>query len=405
MLLAPGAVAVRIGEGRTAEVLRNLCLSVYEEGREDWDRLVGHIHELFGVDIAPPRYRTDRGEITMAYRNGDLVLDISSAGRGLHQALLLLSFMYGRPGSVLLLDEPDAHLEPLRQRQVYRMIREVARESGSQVVMATHSEIFLNEAAGEDLAVAFVGRPHRIGRKDRKRAIQALREIGLEHCVHAEQTGSVLYLNGPADLATLQAFASRLGHREAIKALRRPFVRYVSNSVSACERHFVALAAVVPEIRGCALLDCPSASARDAPGVLGITILRWSKGTVNDYVLNQGTLEAYAARDDRAKAAGPLFAADRADMRVRAMRKAIAAVEPLPGRQPDGLQRSDGRWIALDSVFHRYREDVVVEDGTPQPTAGDLVAVLPESEIDQEIREKLDVVAALGVRDAQVGPR
>ena len=120
--LDQGAVNVRIGEGRTAEVLRNLCFSIHEAEPSRWDKLVGHIEGLFGAELDPPRYVAERGEIAMTYRERGARLDLSSSGRGLQQTLLLLAYMYGNPGAVLLLDEPDAHLEILRQRQTYRLL-------------------------------------------------------------------------------------------------------------------------------------------------------------------------------------------------------------------------------------------------------------------------------------------
>ena len=38
--LEPGAVNVRIGEGRTAEVLRNLCWRIWDGNREQEDPLL-----------------------------------------------------------------------------------------------------------------------------------------------------------------------------------------------------------------------------------------------------------------------------------------------------------------------------------------------------------------------------
>ena len=98
----------------------------------------------------------------MTYGERGVKLDLSSAGRGLQQTLLLLAYMYANPGAVLLLDEPDAHLEILRQRQIYRLLIDVASESNSQIIAASHSEVLLNEAAGRDVVIAFVGPPHRI---------------------------------------------------------------------------------------------------------------------------------------------------------------------------------------------------------------------------------------------------
>ena len=183
--LEQGSVNVRVGEGRTAEVLRNLCFRIHNERSEQWDRLTGQIRDLFGADLDEPRYVDERGEITMSYRENGTSLDLSSSGRGLQQTLLILSYLYANPGAVLLLDEPDAHLEILRQRQIYRHIKEAASSSGSQVIAASHSEVLLNEAAGTDVVVAFVGQPHRIDDRG-SQVLKSLKEIGFEHYAQAE---------------------------------------------------------------------------------------------------------------------------------------------------------------------------------------------------------------------------
>ncbi len=160
--LDEGAVNVRIGEGRTAEVLRNLCFQVHQTQPEKWNILVEHIQTLFGSRLDPPVYIPERGEIAMTYREQRVRLDLSSAGRGLQQTLLLLAHMYSNPGAVLLVEEPDAHLESLRQRQIFGLLTEVARASGSQIIAATHSVVLLNEVAGRDMVISFDGGPHPI---------------------------------------------------------------------------------------------------------------------------------------------------------------------------------------------------------------------------------------------------
>ena len=64
---------------------------------------------LFGMALDEPRYMEERGEVAMGYRERGIALDLSSSGRGLQQTLLILAYMY--PGAVILLDEPDAHLD------------------------------------------------------------------------------------------------------------------------------------------------------------------------------------------------------------------------------------------------------------------------------------------------------
>ncbi len=51
-----GAVNVRVGEGRTAEVLRNLCFRIHQEHPDDWAKLIVQVRELFGAKLDPPHY-------------------------------------------------------------------------------------------------------------------------------------------------------------------------------------------------------------------------------------------------------------------------------------------------------------------------------------------------------------
>jgi len=140
-----GAINVRLGEGRTAEVLRNLCyqiLTATDKGEARWATITEEIQRLFGAKLDKPVYIKERGETSMSYRDpSGTRLDLSSAGRGLQQTLLLLAHLSVNPGSVLLLDEPDAHLEILRQRQIYNVLADTAQEQKSQIVAASHSEV------------------------------------------------------------------------------------------------------------------------------------------------------------------------------------------------------------------------------------------------------------------------
>ena len=96
-----GAIGVRIGEGRTAEVLRNLCYQILigEDGETKWQGIVEHIQALFGTTLDKPQYIAERGEITMTYRTREKVqLDLSASGRGQQQTLLLSAHMTANPG-------------------------------------------------------------------------------------------------------------------------------------------------------------------------------------------------------------------------------------------------------------------------------------------------------------------
>ena len=385
--LDQGAINVRIGEGRTAEVLRNLCYQVQTEKPELWEKIVAHIQELFGSKLASPKYVAERGEILMTYQENEIRLDLSSSGRGLQQTLLLLAYMYANPGSVLLLDEPDAHLEILRQRQIYGLLTSVAGATGSQIIAASHSEVLFTEAAGKDMVVAFVGQPHRIDDQG-SQVSKALKEIGFDQYSQAELTGWVLYLEGSTDLSVLQALAQRLGHDEATHALKRPFVCYIGNDASAVRRHFHGLKETLPHLQGVALFDRFRFQA-GTPDVAPVKCLVWKWWEIENYLCSQSTLEAYA-RASSPNRWGPLFTAAEADRRVEAMQDAIVEIEDALNPLGDVFRASDD---FLGPLFHTYFEKLGLPNLMAKKNFYELTAHVPAAEIDPEISEKLDVIA------------
>ena len=295
-MLQPGTVNVLLGQGRTAEVLRNLCFQVFLNQSEEWRNVLAPgMRQLFGATILDPQYNPERGEITLRYKDTrmpDLELDLSSSGRGFQQTLLLTAYMLLHPNSVVMLDEPDAHLEILRQRQIYQAISETAARQNSQLLIATHSEVILNEAGDRHTVTAFVGTPHRMDRRS-SQVFKALAEIGFENYLQAAERGWVLYLEGSTDLAILRAFARKLGHTAEV-ALERPFVHYVGDQPVQARRHFFGLREACPGLRGFALFDrlnLPDGSS---------DVLKeysWRKREIENYFCTRDVLANWAASE------------------------------------------------------------------------------------------------------------
>ena len=303
--------------------------------------------------------------------------------------------MYANPGAVLLLDEPDAHLEILRQRQTYQMLTDTAEGTGSQIIAASHSEILLNEAAGRDLVIAFVGAPHRMDNRG-SQVKKALREFGFEHYYQAEQTGWVLYLEGSTDLSILRAFATRLGHEPALRALERPFVHYVRNRPSATASHFHALREALPGLRGIALFDNLGQQLSDTPS---LEYRMWKRNEIENYVATRRTLERYAAASAQEEAApGPLFAESERARRANAMRESIEAIEGALQRlgkgspwDPDIKASND----FLNPLFADYFERLGLPNLMPKKSYYVLARHVPRDEIDPEVTDSLDVIGRI----------
>lgn len=393
--LDEGAIDVRIGEGRTAEVLRNLCWQVRELAA--WPRIVKRVRELFGVTLDEPQYIKERGEIVMSFRtSGGVQLDLSASGRGQQQTLLLLAYMAANPGSVLLLDEPDAHLEILRQRQIYQVLTETAAETGSQIIAASHSEVILNEAADRDTVVAFVGRPHRIDDRG-SQVLKALKEIGFEHYFQAEETGWVLYLEGSTDLAILRAFAEKLEH-PARAALERPFVHYVGNQAPKAQTHFYGLREAKSDLVGLALYDRLDTQPPADPN---LTQQTWRQREIENYLCQRTTLLAWAEAQGRAQY-GDVFAASWRQSMERSIDEIGAALAALgkPNPWSPDLKVSEE---FLDPLFRKFYEALGLPNLMRKTDYHTLAPYVPPEGLHDEVREKLDAIADVAGRARKRG--
>ena len=308
-VLQPGRVDVLLGQGRTADVLRNLCLAVARSSADDWKRVVDLMQRLFNISLGQPE-ETSRGSITLSYRQHGVKepLDISSAGRGMLQMLLVFAYLYSHKRSILLVDEPDAHLEILRQKQVYVLLRDIASENGSQVVMVTHSEVILDEALDTNLTLLLEGRADDLARKQDIR--NSLKHFGADHYVKARERGYVLYVEGGTDLDMLRGLAQKLAHPVADIWDERINSFYVQNNYplqdvgAELERveggfgltpreHFNGLRNLLPTLQGLAILDNDGQNRQDRDEG-GLQIRYWRRYEAENYFVTPELLRRYA---------------------------------------------------------------------------------------------------------------
>ena len=385
-----GAVNIRIGEGRTAGVLRNLCYWIFQKDIVLWNTIVSHIERLFSCALQERQYISQQGEISISYSESGTQFDLSSSGRGLQKTLLLLAHMYINPNSVIVLDELDVQLEILRQRQTYHLISEVASDQGIQIIAATHSAVLLNEAIDRDTVITFLGRPHRI--EDRgSQLLKSLREIGSEDYLQGEQTQWVLYLEGSTDLAILREFAKLLNHQGAQSALERPFVRYFGNRQSKSVDHFYGLREAVRELRGVALFD------RLEPNIIEgrpLVCLTWKRREIENYFCSIKSLESFAYYSE--EAGDSTFSSGEKETRINAMRESIKevvdAMKTLGKGSPWDVESkvSDDFFTPL---FERYFEKLESPNLMRKSRFHKLIRHMSIDDISPEVTEKLDVIA------------
>jgi predicted ATPase len=302
-----GAQNLEIGRGKPGEIIRNLLFEVSEQ-KESWDQLVEDIKELFRVTLLNPDYDAEFTPfIRCDYldgipkgkgKNGLSTLDIASGGSGLLQVLLLLSYFYARPSSVLLLDEPDAHLHVILQRQIYDRLREVAAKRQCQLIIATHSEVLL-EGTSPSRVISFLGEPHKLVREDQRDQVrEAMKRLTTLDLLLAEQGRRILYCEGESDFKILKAWASVLNH-PAKRFFEDPF--FHSNegrNPREAKGHLFALRAIHPDLHGLLLLDGDNRELdeHEVSGE-GLTIHRWRRYEIENYLLVPNGIQRFLVND------------------------------------------------------------------------------------------------------------
>ena len=290
-----------IGQGKPGDILRNLLLEIHDN-KNNWSLLVKDIKEIFGYKLLPPVYE-GRPFINCEYqpglmnRHGERAfpkLDISTAGSGFLQVLMLLGFFYARPASILLMDEPDAHLHIILQKQVYDRLREIARRRGCQLLIATHSEVLIDSTSPEQI-LSFFSHPHKLNIDlERDQVREALKRLTSLDILLAENSPGILYVESEADLNLLREWARVLQHL-AYNFLEKP---YWHNNQGRDPRdarsHFFALKAIKPSLKGILILDGDNRSLPDREvSTEELHILRWTRYEAENYLVHPEALARF----------------------------------------------------------------------------------------------------------------
>ena len=209
-----------VGQGKPGDILRNLLVEVHQQDKEKWKELCKQIEEIFGYRLLPPQYE-GKPFILCEYlpgiphglgKGGFPQLDMASAGSGFHQVLMMLAFFYARPSTLLLLDEPDAHLHVILQKQIYDRLRQIAAKRRCQLIIATHSEVLIDNTSPDSI-LSFYREPHRLTSDiERDRVAEALKRLTATDLLLAEHSLGILYVEGETDFNLLRHWARASNH-------------------------------------------------------------------------------------------------------------------------------------------------------------------------------------------------
>jgi predicted ATPase len=417
------AIRSLIGIGQTANVIRNICYNLYTKNKKDWDYLVELMKTLFAITLKAPFLRAT-GVIEVLYNYSDKSkkteydLDITLAGRGQQQTLLVLAYLLANTDSVLMIDEPDAHLEILRQTQIFSVLKEIAAKYGCQIIIVTHSEAVLNEAN----SVVFLadGQAQEISdRQEHKFIKNALKNYGIEHYYKAKLNPRILYIEGSTDKDMLSAFAKKFNHpsksffedrlnfhytqnenpqTDIINELQRKAGSYTSH-----KNHFQAIKKAVPNLKGIAIFDGDNRNRQDEVSD-DFGVFYWKRYELENYFITPKTVMAYIEKESEKSVIKGLFTHNnivtqsiQTQLLLPVLNNDKTALQDFL-QLPESLQNVQFQNLAstkkLSELLENVFQQLAKEEKTPILLSKsnfyrliDFVEIMP-----QEIKEKLDLM-------------
>ncbi|MGH9928723.1 MAG: ATP-dependent nuclease [Pyrinomonadaceae bacterium] len=375
-----------LGQGKPGEIIRNLLVEAYQS-QEAWSELSDCIQRMFRYEILPPD--SSGANIIAEYRespNGPR-FDVASAGSGFQQVLMLLTFLHTRGKSVLLLDEPDAHLHVILQDVIFSELHTVALKKKSQLIIATHSEVIINSVEPR-LLCAMLATPRLLETvTDRASLVSALGVLTPIEIMEAVEAPGVLYLEGYTDLNILREWARILNH-PALETLTTRlfwqatrFETHFGAKGKKSKEHYEALQ-LIKRIPGVELFDGDAhPDIQDKITGEGLQRLRWRRYEIESYLIHPDALARYVE-----KIVGPEVAAPHlADLRTYLEDN----LPPAVLRDPLGDHAYLNGTKARDEILPPALAAAGLP-GIPYTEFHEIAALMLPEEIHPEVKAKLD---------------
>ncbi len=145
--VSDGVLLRTLARGDANLILRNILLRL---GKSNvWGAFLDDLREVFpGVEIEVGFDEKTAEFIEVFIKPGADKVPLELAGTGVLQAVQILSYIHRFSPSIVVLDEPDSHLHPNNQRLLCALLRRVAEERGTQIVLTTHSRHVVDALTG-----------------------------------------------------------------------------------------------------------------------------------------------------------------------------------------------------------------------------------------------------------------
>jgi hypothetical protein len=306
------------------------------------------IQQVAGMERLRLRAHTSEHNLdVLVDDDGGFRASVEDCGTGLQTVILVLSALHRTRGSIVLIDDPEAHLHPAAQATFARVVAARARSSGGQVIFATHSPAVLDAVPDDQVfEVTRTNGSSQVRRLAKNTSVlDSIRSLGYRPSL-LKMADTVLFLEGPHDQAAVRSWWKTLFGEEP-----EPRVALLVAGGD-CMRHLQKEALRALGRRCFALFDSDRIAKEAAPKDVAVEFRTRMSGVVRTHILRRREIENYYSP------------------------RAVQAVLRLKN-QP---------------VFGPYADVPLVVTGFSKGRAGELAAAMSVNEIPTEITNFLQSV-------------
>lgn len=390
----PAKIEHVLGQSKPGDVLRNLLVQA-AESQTVWEQLSESIKRLFGYEIHKPDSTGAHILAEYSHKPKGTKFDIASAGSGFQQVLMLLTFLNVRPGAVLLLDEPDAHLHVILQDAIFTELSSVAARRKSQLIIATHSDVIIESVEPRNLC-AMLHEPRLIANNDEKnnllRSLKALSNLDIMTSLDAK---GVLYVEDYTDRDILRELAKVLNHPVHELLAKNLFwkktviqQREGTPGIQSKE-HYDALLLVRDDIPGLMLVDGDAHEGlQTSLDGGGLKRLRWNRYEIESYLFHPDAIERFVET-----IAGGDTASRMSNLRKHFREKYPPGFLENPhDDELPGIWKEKARTKLIPPALAAAG---LTEADVPYTRYHEIAAVMKPEEIHPEVKEKLDAIVRI----------
>ncbi|MBN1830423.1 MAG: ATP-binding protein [Deltaproteobacteria bacterium] len=150
--VTPARRSAMLIEARYSEMYRSSLLHLDTSDKKALKAINSILKSHLGVEITAIKFDPEKDVyVDVKYSQNGIHLDLASAGSGMLQIIQLLVYIYLHNPTLLLIDEPDAHLHPELQEKLGAVLKKVTQDMNAQLFVASHSPDVIDAFSSQEV--------------------------------------------------------------------------------------------------------------------------------------------------------------------------------------------------------------------------------------------------------------